>query len=359
MKTLGEKIKEIRKAKSLKQSDLAKKLRMTSAQLCRIEGSKNAPSIKTLARIAKALGLSLSELMDDDSPHQPSTVVACSSSETRVYADDSTNSPTISELLPVRKTEESSEEMSAIQKQVLAKNKQYAEIENSLGIPNATTLPICFTFSQDDRGAEILSRSLRIACEVGTAPFADLPTLLESKHIRIVLIKSSSEIQSRSFYDPSNHVLSIAINKKLTPERQLYRIAYEIGYACIFGSTGYATVIEGPNTHKFVRRFAAAFLMPEETIKSLSAQLSLGPTNWTMDMLLQLKHNFGVNAETFAHRLERVGVLAPPLRKRFKEELRNYYEEHNNHEPPPTIKPLNVDSMLNLLKLRVKNMRQD
>ena len=41
-----------------------------------------------------------------------------------------------------------------------------------------------------------------------------------------------------------------------------------------------------------------------------------------------------------------------PLRKHFKEELRNYYEEHANAEPTPTIKPLQADSRLALLKLR-------
>ena len=39
---------------------------------------------------------------------------------------------------------------------------------------------------------------------------------------------------------------------------------------------------------------------------------------------------FGVNAETFAHHLEKIGVLAPSLRKRFKKELLNYYEERRN-----------------------------
>ena len=92
--------------------------------------------------------------------------------------------------------------------------------------------------------------------------------------------------------------------------------------------------------------------MPEEAINELTAQLALGPTNWTMKILLQLKYRFGVNAETFAHRLERIGIIAPALRKRFKEELRIYYEEHDNCEPPPTIKPLDTDSMLRLLKLR-------
>lgn len=351
MNTIGDKIRAIRKEKNLKQGELAKKLKMTSAQLCRIEGAKNAPSIKTLARIARALGVSLSELMSDGMPAEKKAVV-CSSDDVREYAVplDTTNSA--SSLIPVRQTEEPVDEMEDIRSQVLSKISQYAEIENELGISCATTLPLCFAFSNDERGAEILARALRSACEAGITPFADLPALLESKHVRIVLFRSSIDIQSRSFFEQSSRVLAIAINKKLPAERQLYRIAYELGYACLFGSTGFNTVVEQSYTHKFVRRFAAALLMPEEAIKELTAQLALGPTNWTMKILLQLKYRFGVSAETFAHRLEKIGVLAPALRKRFKEELRNYYEEHDDTEPTPTIKPLNIDSMLGLLKLR-------
>ena len=352
MITIGDKIKALRKAKNLKQGELAKKLRMTSAQLCRIEGAKNAPSIKTLARIANALGLSLVELMDEDMPEERQPVI-CSSDDIRTYADSQTAAVINgSSLIPVRMTNEATDEMTDILNQVNSKIGQYAKIENELGIPSATTLPLCFSFSTDERDAELLARSLRMACNAGGTPFADLPALLESKHVRIIAVHASIEIQSRSFFDTTSRILSIAINRALSPERQLYRIAYELGYACLFASTGYVTVIEGPDTHKFVRRFAAAFLMPEEAIKTLTTQLALGPTNWTMKILLQLKYRFGVNAETFAHRLEKLGVLAPALRKRFKEELRTYYEEHNNREPTPFLKPLNFDSFLNLLRLR-------
>lgn len=50
-----------------------------------------------------------------------------------------------------------------------------------------------------------------------------------------------------------------------------YRIAYKLGYACLFESTGFRTVSEQATTHKFIRRFAAAFLMPEEAIKGCVA----------------------------------------------------------------------------------------
>ena len=352
MKTIGDTIKALRKAKNLKQGELAKRLKMTSAQLCRIEGSKNAPSIKTLARVARALNVSLSELMSDPVSEEPKPVV-CSSDATRAYGAPQTDIDADKELSPIRETDDSEEDIKRIKSQIKAKLVAYAQIEEELGLANSTTLPLSFTFSTDERGAEILASTLRNACGIGTMPFSDLPSFLEEKNVRLVQVRAPIEIQSRSFFEPGSHILVIAVNRRLPAERQLYRIAYELGYACLFGSTGFKTVSEQSTTHKFVRRFAAAFLMPEEAIKECVAHLALGPTNWTMKLLLQLKYRFGVNAETFAHRLEKIGVLAPSLRKRFKEELRNYYEEHRNAEPPPCLKTLAFDSRLSLLKLRV------
>ena len=353
MKTIGNKIKILRKAQRLKQRDLAKRLKMTSAQLCRIEGSKNPPSVKTLARIAKALGISLSELMDEKQKLGNDNHF-CSSDQTRIYATNkSCNDSEHTQLIPIRKTDDSISIIKSIEQQITIFNNQYIEIESELGISLATTLPLRFTFSNDERGAEILARLVRAACEKGFAPFSELIALLESKNVRIVPVKAALLIQSRSFYDSANHILAIAINQKLTPERQLYRIAYELGYACIFASSNNTTVVEGPTTHKFVRRFASAFLMPEEAINEIMTQLALGPSNWTFPMLLRLKYRFGVSAEAFAHRLEKIGALSSPLRKRFKEELRVYYEENDNREPPPTIKTHNLNTMLELLKLRV------
>ena len=351
MKEIGNKIKAARKRLKLKQSELAKRLKMTSAQLCRIEGSKNTPSIKTLERIAKALDMTLTEMMGDNKTQGVSPADS-SSDSSRQYGDKNSNQTNDGQLVSVRETGDSPDEINAIRKQVTQSILQYAELERELGISSATTLPIIFSYSEDERGAEILARSLRAACDVGSSPFSDLPATLESKHIRIVLVKTSPNIKSRSFYDVERHIIAIAINKSLSPERQIYRIAYELGYICIFGSMGFSTVVERSFTHKFVRRFASAFLMPEEAINEITTQLALGPSNWTFEMLLRLKYRFGVSAEAFANRLEKIGAISSALRKRFKEELRVYYEENGTREPPPAIKSLTTDSMLELLKLR-------
>lgn len=353
MQTIGDKIRTIRQGKNLKQGELAKRLGMTSAQLCRIEGAKHAPSVKTLARVAKALGIPVSDLMTDALPKQP-VVKPCSSDDTREYALSSHEGQDSGDnLTPIRETAEPLESIKSIKKQLLQKDSEYLKLENELGIVSATTLQLSHPLSIDERGAEILARVLRVSCDAGSTPFSDLVGLLETRNVRIVLVKTLPDIQSRAFFNSETHILMLAINKHLPPERQLYRIAYELGYACLFGSTGYNTVHETPAIHKFIRRFAAAFLMPEDSMRAVATQLALGPTNWTIRLLLQLKYKFGVNAETFAHRLEKLGLLVPALRKRFKEELRNYYDEHNGAEPGPSIKALNTDMRLELLKLRV------
>ncbi|MCV6630441.1 MAG: helix-turn-helix domain-containing protein [Flavobacteriaceae bacterium] len=59
---IGKNIKRIREAKKLSQKEVIAAIDMGAAQYSRIEGGKTEPSISTLERIAKALGVKLSEL---------------------------------------------------------------------------------------------------------------------------------------------------------------------------------------------------------------------------------------------------------------------------------------------------------
>ena len=59
---LGEQIKRMRNAKGLSQKEVLNISGLDKAQLSRIENGKTDPSFSTLEKIAKALGLSLSQL---------------------------------------------------------------------------------------------------------------------------------------------------------------------------------------------------------------------------------------------------------------------------------------------------------
>jgi transcriptional regulator with XRE-family HTH domain len=59
---IGDNIKRIRIAKNLSQKEVTINAKLDTAQYSRIENGKTDPSVATLDRIAKALGVSLSDL---------------------------------------------------------------------------------------------------------------------------------------------------------------------------------------------------------------------------------------------------------------------------------------------------------
>ena len=61
---LGIRIKRLREAKGWSQSDLSRAAGLAHGLVSRLEDSIGNPSLKTLAAIAKALEVSLSELVD-------------------------------------------------------------------------------------------------------------------------------------------------------------------------------------------------------------------------------------------------------------------------------------------------------
>lgn len=64
--TIGKKIREERKKRNLKQQELAKKADISNTYLSDIEVGRSNPSIKTLRKISKALGIDSSTFLDEE-----------------------------------------------------------------------------------------------------------------------------------------------------------------------------------------------------------------------------------------------------------------------------------------------------
>lgn len=63
MDNIGEKIKNERLKKRLKQYELAKEANISNTYLSDMEVGRSKPSLKTLDKIAKALGVDIKELL--------------------------------------------------------------------------------------------------------------------------------------------------------------------------------------------------------------------------------------------------------------------------------------------------------
>ena len=62
-KKLGDNIRRIRLAKGMTQGDLCRKLEVDRGYMSNVESGKKNPTLSTIERIAKALNVSIEELM--------------------------------------------------------------------------------------------------------------------------------------------------------------------------------------------------------------------------------------------------------------------------------------------------------
>ena len=62
-KKLGDNIKRIRTAKGMTQGDLCRKLELDRSYMSNVENDNKNPTLATIEKIAKALGVSIDELM--------------------------------------------------------------------------------------------------------------------------------------------------------------------------------------------------------------------------------------------------------------------------------------------------------
>ncbi len=304
--------------------------------------------MNTVERISGALDISISDLLSRSEKQEAERV-------------KDVGDRTSSRFYPVRYGNDDNECDNAILDAILPLENTLCHLENSLKIAHATLLPFVHSFKIDPFGARTVARYMRGACAVGSASFSDLVELLEFRNVRLHLVKLPEGVQSRSFFDVENHSLSIVLSKDNTPERSIYRIAYELAWMAMSGSMGFKPVREGAQRHRFAREFAAEFLMPEESVRFAVSQLGIGPGDWTLDMIVWLKSKFNVSAESFALRLESLKLISERLRQNIREELRAYYKAHPKAmEPEPRIKSLKIGMRERLLKMKAeqKEMKQ-
>jgi transcriptional regulator with XRE-family HTH domain len=62
-KKLGQSLKRIRTAKSISQGDIARTLRVNRSYISNVENGKMNPTLATISKLARAIGVSADELL--------------------------------------------------------------------------------------------------------------------------------------------------------------------------------------------------------------------------------------------------------------------------------------------------------
>ena len=331
---IGTLIRAWRQKRNLIQKELAGAVGMNSAQMWSIENDRNSPSVRTVARIADALHITLPELLspppEDGLPSPPVT----QSQNFKVLQVNQTD------LVPILRTDSSHILDQASIAKLGQKLAKAVDLENRHQVEVPTDLPFAFPFSHSESGAAQLARAVRAHLDVGSAIIHDVRILFETHGVRILEVALPGNMEAVTFYNPIRRNFTIVLSPGLIhkPWRRDFAFLSEIGRAFLFADNHYTTYRESARSRRFAHHFAAAFLQPEQAVRAAVYSLRVQPNDWTYELLLRLKNRFGVSAETFNIRLKELCLISHQKHKTFAKTIKDYYATTDHAEPQPSPK---------------------
>lgn len=259
----------------LTKAQLAKELDVTSRSLQNYETGASAPDSETLAKIAKLLNFpqqffSLNEDMPEIKEHAVS-------------------------FRKLSKMTEAMKGCAFAAGAIAFKINDW--IEERFNLPDAD-LP-----DLSDLAPEEAAASLRRIWGLGNAPIPNMIHLLESKGIRVFsLAEEAREVDAFcTWHDGQPFVF---LNTVKSAERSRFDAAHELGHLVRDVYTMQYGQAHGPEMERQADAFAAAFLMPKESV------FVNQPPAYTIKYLMKLKHYWGVSLAALAYRFNSLALVS-------------------------------------------------
>lgn len=326
---IGKNIRDLRRQRNWTMAELAAKIGMNPVPLGRIERGVNAPSASVIYRLARVLGVSVDTLFAE---HEK---------DFRSFQHDSSRAPFLvlldmpGEALPPRIKTMAHDIIDA-----------FWALEDICNAQKRARIPLLIPFEPTENGMEVLSKTVRRFMGIEHGVVFDYFELFENQGFRAIVVPISKTMDSFSYYDPFYQNAFFFLDSRENPERQLFRLAYELGNVLIltYGMNRGQQLFEtedgaGPlgqkrfTVHRAARRFAATFLMPANAVLDTVAQLGIQKKRWSYELLLRIKHRFGVSAEAFLYRLAELSLIDSALVEPLKEKIHQYYGKTDFGEP--------------------------
>jgi Zn-dependent peptidase ImmA (M78 family)/DNA-binding XRE family transcriptional regulator len=338
---VGQMIRHLRRRTQLSQCELANRIGIKPGPMNNIEQGRNLPSTPVAYAIARELGISLDQLfaMQSSEPmmiNEHLTDYVRSEDESIYWVPSLLFSHHhLSVSRPQELDQSSSESLGKIADAFLA-------LEDLCGAFKRARIPLEIPVPCNEGGIEDLARRVRSLFDIGQSVVFDYLELFENAGLRIVFCTLPNNLHSVGTLDSTNQNVLFFIHPDLSPERQLFRLVYELGTIFLRNAETTAEF----TLDRAARRFAAYFLMPASAIYQTVSQIGIRPDRWTYDLLLRIKHRYGVSAQSFTIRLEELGLLAPHLAADFKERIHTFYAENDHAEPDASRRILSPNGRL-------------
>jgi len=303
---------------------------MSEGPLGRIERGANAPSASVIYRLSKVFGVSVNALFTD------------AEQDLHTIRFEGKQDPF---LVSIGK--EDAVLPAGIQSMAGDIIAGFQALEDICNARKRAKIPLLIPFDPTEKGMEALSDTVRRIMEIQHGIVFDYFELFENQGFRVIVLPMPKEIDSFSYYDPPCQNAFFFLNARKNPERQLFSLAYELGKVFILtytmqqgielfetqGETGPRDTKKPFTARHGANRFAATFLMPRKSVCDTVNQLGIQKKHWSYELLLRIKHRFGISAESFLYRLNELDLIDPALIEPLQKRIFDHYDKTTFGEP--------------------------
>jgi len=326
---IGKNIRKLRRQRGWTMAELAAKVGMSEVPLGRIERGVNAPSASVIYRLSKELGVSADMLFAEDDQN------------IRSFQYGKARDP-----FPAAtggKNEELPSRIKTMSRDII---EAFCALEDICRAQKRANIPLVIPFDPTIRGMEMLSEKVRRFAGIEHGIVFDYFELFETLGFRVIVVPLPKDVHGFSYYDTLNQNAFFFLAVRQNPERQLFCLACELGKVLILTySIQQGVELFEPDgdpdpsgkkpftAHRAARRFAATFLMPAKAVTDTVKQLGIQRNRWSYELLLRIKHRFGVSAEAFLYRLDELDLIDPSLVQPLKDTIHKHYGKTDFGEP--------------------------
>lgn len=306
---IGQRLKIARSAAGLSLRALSERIdNLVSAQaIGKYERNEAMPGSRILMALAKALGVSVEYLVGDEE-------LVLDGVDFR------------------KKNITSRKEEAQVEGQTLHLLERYLMVEEILGLPSVEwDKPREVPYSVNSLPeADIAAQNLRNHWDLGIDPIPSMVELCEEHGIKVLSIQLSEIDGLMASVSRKNKpsLPVIAINCNVWDERQRFTLAHELGHLVM-------DVAKDVEEEKAAHRFAGAFLMPAEALRS---EIGKHRTSISWGELFDLKQRFNASVQAITYRCRDLGIFSEGL---FRDLFRAFGEY--GWRSPPYKEPLAIE----------------
>ena len=257
--------------------------RVTAQAIGKYERNESMPGSGVLIALAEALGVSVEYLT--------------SAQDLTLEAVEFRKKPVVSKR-----------EETIVQARVIDLLERYVSIEQLLSLPSVqwdkpreAPYPVVSDLSEVEQAAI----SLRTHWDLGRKPILSVVELLEECGVKVLALELS-DIGGMTAYarrDGTSVDAVMVVNCSDSGERQRFTLAHELGHLVLAAD-------DKVNAEKAAQRFAGAFLMPADTVRT---EIGRRRTSIGWSELFSLKRVFGVSVQAIVYRCRDLGIINDAL----------------------------------------------